>query len=204
MNTEAKLEKEIYEQYLQGIAPLLVTLEVLDTEYPVEIFNEIRSTFTHIARYHTKNDQNELLSAKSHVKRATLDCYKYFCVSIMEKISAFREKYNGVNLALADNGNFLPNLDRLESEAKQAYMKAKSAEPNMDVTIDELYCLFENAYLAHDKLNKFLEDSTQAILFAITNSKRNASINRISLIVGVAGLLVGIISVVIAILPKFM
>ena len=48
-NTER--EKDIYDQYQSVIAYFIAELEVRDAEYPIEIFNEIRAIFTHLARY---------------------------------------------------------------------------------------------------------------------------------------------------------
>ena len=98
-------ELEIYRQYQNVIAPFIVDLEVRDGEYPIEIFNEIRATFTHISRYKVQNSTDDLISAERHIKRATLDCYKYLCVSHAEEIKAFRYNYRSVDLHLADNGN---------------------------------------------------------------------------------------------------
>ena len=44
-------EINIYKQYQDIIAPFIAELEVRDTEYPIEIFNEVRSIFTHLSRY---------------------------------------------------------------------------------------------------------------------------------------------------------
>lgn len=41
---------EIYDVYVNIIAPFIVQLEALDGEFPVEILNEIRAIFTHISR----------------------------------------------------------------------------------------------------------------------------------------------------------
>ena len=41
----------IFKQYQDIVSPFIAELEVRDTEYPIEIFNEIRSTFTHLSRY---------------------------------------------------------------------------------------------------------------------------------------------------------
>ena len=49
----------IYETYLSIISPFIIQLETLDGEFPVEILNEIRSIFTHLARcYSTEKRKN--------------------------------------------------------------------------------------------------------------------------------------------------
>ena len=40
----------IYQEYREVVFPLVAFLEVVDSEFPVEILNEIRSIFTHFAR----------------------------------------------------------------------------------------------------------------------------------------------------------
>ena len=146
-------EKQIYEQYETVIAYFIAELEVRDTEYPIEVFNEIRSMFTHLSRYKLGNSEKDLLSAERHVKRAILDCFKYMCVSFAEEIKGFRESYRSVDLKIADNGKFLPELDRLENEAKSAYINAKKKEIKGELPEEELYSLFEDAY---NKISRFI------------------------------------------------
>ena len=122
-NTER--EKDIYDQYQSVIAYFIAELEVRDAEYPIEIFNEIRAIFTHLARYRLQDSPADLFAAERHVKRAILDCFKYMCISIKEEIRTFREGYRKVDLSIADNGNFLMCLNRLEKEADRQYIMAK-------------------------------------------------------------------------------
>ncbi len=185
-------EKKIYEQYQEVIAPFIVELEVRDSEYPIEIFNEIRSIFTHLSRYKIQNSEKEIASAENHVKRAILDCFKYLCVSIAEKVNSFRREYRHVDLHLADSGKFLPELDKLEAEAEEAYKKAKKAEIEMKDD-DELYLLHEAAYNAYSKLDEFLDDSREAILFASTHSKKGNNITIISSIITVISIIITVI-----------
>lgn len=151
-------ERKIYEQYQNIIAPFIMELEVRDCEYPVEIFNEIRAIFTHLSRYKLQQKEDEVVSAERHTKRAILDCFKYLCVSIASKIKTFRINYRKVDLKLAANGTFLPELDRLESVAEEAYKNAKRMEIRQSVSEDELFLLFEKAYNAYSSLDQFLND----------------------------------------------
>ncbi len=121
-------ELEIYQTYQEVIAPLILTIEVVDGEFPIEILNEIRSIFTHLSRYKLQNSEKDLASAQRHVKRAVLDCYKYLCVSYFEEVKRFRHEHKGIDLTLADNGNFLPTLDEKEKQAKQLLLEAKKFE----------------------------------------------------------------------------
>lgn len=186
-------EKDIYIQYETIIAYFIAELEVRDTEYPIEVFNEIRATFTHLSRYKIDDSIDDLISAERHVKRAILDCYKYMCISFAEEIRRFRDEYKKVDLKIADNGKFLPKLDKIENDAKKAYISAKKKEIKGDVLEDELYCMFENAYNKYHMLSDFLVDSNEAILFASSHSKKTNIINIVSIIVTVVSIIFGII-----------
>ena len=62
------IEEKIYWQYQNIIAPFIAELEVRDNEYPIEIFNEIRSVFTHLSRYKLQKSDKDILAAESHSK----------------------------------------------------------------------------------------------------------------------------------------
>lgn len=196
LNNEAR-ERKIYEQYQNIIAPFIVELEVRDTEYPIEIFNEIRAIFTHLSRYKLQNSISDLNAAESHVKRAILDCFKYICISIKEKLIRFRHEYRNVDLKLADNGNFLPKLNQLENIAEKSYIKAKREEIKR-VSTENLYLLYEQAYNCYSELDKFLDDSSEAILFASSHSKNSNKLTVISCFIGVVGIVSTIITIVMA------
>ena len=85
-NKAEQMEFEIYQTYQEVVAPLIITLEVYDTEYPIEVFNEIRSMFLHLSRFRVQGDIKEVSVCKRHLKRAILDCYKYLCVYLRKNI----------------------------------------------------------------------------------------------------------------------
>lgn len=187
------IEEKIYWQYQNIIAPFIAELEVRDNEYPIEIFNEIRSVFTHLSRYKLQKSDKDISAAESHSKRAILDCYKYLCISMEEKIYKFRNEYKDIDLGLADNGKFLPELNRLELKAKNAFKLAKETEIKNEINEDERYKLFEAAYNEYSEMDKFFDDSQEAILFASTHSKRSNRITVISCIITVISILVAIV-----------
>lgn len=187
-------EEKIYIQYQNIISPFITELEVRDTEYPIEIFNEIRAIFTHLSRYKMQQSEKDIISAENHVKRAILDCYKYLCISIAERLKTFRDEYKKVNLALADNGRFLPRLNELERVAKQVFTEAKKAEIKNELNEDKIYLLFEKAYNAYSELDTFLDDSYEAILFASLHSKRDNRITIVSSVITVVSIIVAIVA----------
>ena len=188
------IEEKIYLQYQNIIAPFIAELEVRDNEYPIEIFNEIRSVFTHLSRYKLQKSDKDLLAAESHSKRAILDCYKYLCISMEEKVCKFRSEYKDIDLGLADNGKFLPELNRLELKAKEAFKVAKATEVKNEIDEERRYELFESAYNEYSEMDKFLDDSQEAILFASVHSKRSNRITIISCIITLISIIVAVFS----------
>ena len=187
-----KREIEIYEKYQDIIMPYIMELEVRDVEYPIEIMNEIRAVFTHLSRYKVQCSEKDLYSAENHIKRAILDCYKYLCISIAESVYRFREEYKKVDLKLANNGCFLPELDRLEKEARNCFKRAKKSE-TQKLDEEEQYRLFEEAYNAYSILEKHIDDSAEAILFASSHSKSSNLINIVSCIITLISIVVAIV-----------
>ena len=186
-------EKRIYEQYETVIAYFIAELEVRDTEYPIEVFNEIRSIFTHLSRYKLNNNVDDLVSAERHVKRAILDCFKYMCVSFAEEIKEFRHAYRKVDLKIAENGHFLPELDKLEDDAKQAYIDAKKSEIRGKLSEEEVYAMYEDAYNKYHELSHYLVESRDAILFASSHSKKSNAVNWVSIVVTVISIVLAIV-----------
>lgn len=125
-----------------------------------------------------------------------MDCFKYLCVSIAERIDAFRHDYRKVDLKLADNGKFLPELNKLENNARKSYIIAKRAEIEKK-SDDELYKLYELAYNEYSKLDSFLDDSQEAILFASTHSKKSEIINVVSCTITIISIIITIVACVI-------
>lgn len=192
-NTYEEREKEIYNQYQSVIAYFIAELEVRDTEYPIEIFNEIRATFTHLSRYKLQKSTKDLISAERHIKRATLDCFKYMCVSIKEELRIFREEYKKVDLSVAENGRFLVELNKLEEEANSLYIKAKRAEIKGEISEDKLYAMFEEAYNKHQELTQYLAQSREAILFASNHTRNRDITTKVSIAVTIISIIIAIV-----------
>lgn len=140
----------IYQEYREVVFPLVAFLEVVDSEFPVEILNEIRSIFSHFARvYDDALDEagvsSELAKAESHLRRAILDCYKYGCLSLSDFYHAFRKEYHFADLSVIDNGDFLSKITQNFADGQKLLLEAKKSE-RQNKHSDELYRKFEGAF----------------------------------------------------------
>lgn len=191
-------ENEIYRKYQDIVAPYVIELEVRDSEFPIEIFNEIRAIFTHLSRYKIQNSEEDLAAAEGHLKRAVLDCYKYLCISIAISLHQFREEYKDVDLHLADNGEFLPKLDKLEREAQEAFAEAKKTEIAKEDD-DRQGLLYENAYNAYHAAEEHLKASQDGILFASVHTRKANAINTAAIVVTVISIIITIVAIIVAV-----
>lgn len=157
--------REIYIYYRDVIRPFVAFLELFDAEFPVEILNEIRAIFQHIARcyYSEKNtstnddiDKN-LRKANSHINRALLDCFKYSCLTLYDEYKSFVHLYRHVDLSSLDNGEFLKNLHCYKEAAKKADRKARSLEGETgdeDAVFEEYEAAFNASVVLHNYILK--------------------------------------------------
>ncbi len=202
-------EKGIYNYYSELIAPLIGMLEVVDEEYPVEILNEIRAIFTHMSRYKLDDSESDLLDAEKHVKRAILDCYKYLCISNKEVLKDFRKSYQDVDFRLANNGEFLPILDKMESEADELFKKAKKTEITKKskladgtivmADIEVLYNMYEKACGKYFEIREYLDKNNDAIKYASVHTTRNEKENKVNFKVTIISIIVTVFSILLTI-----
>lgn len=155
---------QIYNTYLKVVQPFIVQLEIMDTNFPIEILNEIRSIFQHFSKCYAypdpKNINKNISKANSHLKRAILDCYKYACLSFDDEYKAFLHKYRGVDLSGVNNGDFLKDLTSKRAKAVKLLNDAKYTESLSDdvVVSFNTYC---EAYNAYCSVHKLINDNKQ-------------------------------------------
>lgn len=181
---------EIYDAYINTISPFILQLETLDGEFPVEILNEIRAIFTHIARSSLTDTpevyEDNIVKAERHIKRAILDCHKYVCVAYDEHYRRFNRLYKGVDLSVVDNGDFLVDLCQKRKQAVQLLQLAKRLELNGEED-GKIYNAYADAYNAYSDVYNLIEDSYDKLERVKRRAIRKDIISSIFGIVGVVG-----------------
>lgn len=203
MEHESRI-KNVFEQYINVVSPYIVQLEVLDSEYPVEILNEIRAVMTHYARYELSEDtsirETNLSKMEGHIKRATLDCFKYLCVSLDDEFKNTVALYKDVDMSLVDNGDFLPEINKKLRNAQDTYKTAKTEEIKLsEENTDSIYTLYENAYNAYAELIITLNSALDKLDGLKLRAMRKKKFNNIGFVVGIAGTIITAISIVVTI-----
>ena len=159
--------------------------------------------------------------AERHIKRCKLDCYKYACLSFSDKLKQFDIDYKGVDLSYLNQGAFIKSLYEKRKYAQNCYLDAKQADTKTFVNVsstddynvcitdedynhycrficdDDLYDMYEKAYLAYDECYKMIDSNTSDIEFLKRKATRKDIMTGISFGIGVLGLIVGIIGIII-------
>ncbi len=111
----------LFDTYKNVVSPFIVQFEVMDSEFPTEILNEIRAIMTHLAKMNlTDSDdviEDNITKAERHIKRAVLDGFKYGCLSFDDQYTAFKTNYKDTDLSLVDNGKFIVNVSKMRKQA---------------------------------------------------------------------------------------
>lgn len=202
---------ELFSVYVNTMNPMIFTYEILADEYPIEILNEIRSIFTHLARCTFSVDEKtvdektvdeNLSKARSHAKRAVLDCYKYNSLVYNDKYNEFMEQYKDIDLSLIDNGNFLPDITNRHFLAESLMIQAKRSEAE-NKSLDEQYVKYENAYFEFSNIYSILNETIVKAddLKHKTNIKTKKDNRRIMVnnLIGIIGFIATIISIIVTI-----
>ena len=197
--TQEKRISQILNDYNKEIIPLIVMLEISDNEYPVEILNEIRAMMNHLANLtlipstSTQQIDEEINKIFSHYKRALFDCYKYLCISELDKYTLFYKQHKYMDMSLIDNGNFLDNLCSLHKDAVEATVYAKKLENNPLIQFDDVFIGYKDAYEKCFALTYHIDNNKQKVE-KIKHKHTAAGV------LGIAGLVVGIIGIIVGIL----
>lgn len=194
---------ESFEVFINIIHPFIVQFEILSNEFPIELQNEIRAIYSHLAKASIATSDEEVLEnvkkIKSHTKRATLDCYKYSCIVFSDYYDEFFDHYHNVDFSLIDNGEFLPKIHKMNRAARNKLIEAKKAEISLEKE-DDVYELYQEAYLLYHKLyNEIEEVIKQAEHLKHKAAKKeilSVSAFIIGTIIGLAGIAVGIIGII--------
>lgn len=192
-----------YDVYINIICPMIMQLEVLTTEFPIPILNEIRAFTTHIAKIYQSTDkvikEDNLLKAERHIKRMLLDCYKYTCVAFDDKYQAFQTLYKNVDLSVIDNGDFLSKIVRDKKSVVEQIKEAKINELSIDKDEDSVFDSYENAYNLYSELIAYIEDHYELLNKAKHKYTTKTIINYVFGGIGILGALFTVISLVLQI-----
>ncbi len=189
---------EVFKAYIEDINPFIVQFEILRNEFPIELQNEIRAIYGHLARASIaetpEQAERNIQKIKSHTKRALLDCYKYSCIIFTDNYFDFFERYKGVDLSYLENGKFLSDVQSLYNKASNRYLEAKKAETS-NMSEEELFALFQDAYNNYVDVEQKIRSVEDSASFLKHKATRKDLLAKLSFGVGIAGVIVGIIGV---------
>lgn len=169
--------KTLYKEYNEEIGPLLVLVETEIERFPIGILNEIRALHDHISRIYEdikiETKMYEIDSAKRHMWRVMLDCNKWLCQGIEDKIERFYHDYRGVKLGEVNSGRFLPELSRKTHLAKENFGKAKGNERKGRELRQETLDLYRQATESYYDIISFIESQYENLAWAANYQRRH-------------------------------
>ncbi len=176
--------------YSEEVVPALSVALTIDDQFPEEVLNEVRSSFTHLSRANliTPTDSDhlkELDAAARHLKRVCLDCLKVSILALAQRcevvIEALTEEINLPN----DVYHFMTEL-----RSKRAKVAAHEGQRPTHEAVEELKGLlvqYDNFYQNLD--NQFAGQTAEM--------RRKARKKR-SVKSGILGFALGILASIIA------
>lgn len=167
--------EELFEEYGKVLVPRIVEYEVEQCEFPVEVLNEIRAIYAHLYRASVAPKDSDIIGniekAKSHSKRAVLDCYKYLCVTYDNRFHEFFRKFGYINWSKSGLLNDMGIIDNKRKNAVATLRKAKEKESteklsgHENITPEEDYrLLYKQAHDEYLQLMVLLESLEAKII----------------------------------------
>lgn len=119
--------EEVLENYSSNVIPALEAVITIDDAFPKEVLNELRNSYTHLARSvrydpGTSDHQREIKAAQTHLDRTAVDCLKVAVFSLAQRTERRLETYD-------PKADFLPETVCSEiSDIRQARRKLQVEE----------------------------------------------------------------------------
>lgn len=192
-----------YDTYINIICPMIMQLEVLTTEFPISILNEIRAFTTHVAKIYQSTNilikEDNLLKAERHIKRMLLDCYKYTCIAFDDEYKTFQHLYKNVDLSVIDNGEFIAKIISDKKIVSKQIQDAKLQELSADTDENDIFEKYENAYNLYFELIAYIKDHFELLNKVKHKYITKTIVNNIIGIIGILGTIFTVISFVLQI-----
>lgn len=146
---------QIFSLYREKVNSLISVYNALENSFPIGVINELRDVFSHMTQSLLTKESTEidrhLDKAQRHLKRAVVDAFKYASMAFSKVYDDFKESYKHVDLSYVDNGEFLPKLTKLNTEAEILMHKAKMIESGIH-NVEDMYVAYESAFVCYAEL----------------------------------------------------
>ncbi|MCI9244785.1 MAG: hypothetical protein HFJ82_04675 [Alistipes sp.] len=168
---------ELYQKYNTVFKPALAIVESTVQKFPAPVLNEIRAVNDHVARCFVAGKAeadylSEIRKANGHLIRVTLDCYKIMLMCYYDQVESFRKAYCDVNLSLVSDGQFLPELTRLNGVAVDKAVEARRNESDAFPEKEQAYATYKIAILAYEDVLKYIKEHAEGLANAEQHAKR--------------------------------
>ncbi|MDR0955067.1 MAG: hypothetical protein LBM20_06790 [Rikenellaceae bacterium] len=170
---------ELYDTYNNSVKLLVADIEARTQHFPIEILNEVRAFTDHIARCYLSEKTEaqhleELKKAEGHIKRITLDCYKYLNIYLFDEVAYFEKRdMRHVDLSFIDNGKFYLKFKKLRREAVNLSREARKTESKDKPLSLQLY---EKTYNKYNEIEQFIDDNSDKLAWAKKKFFKNNSV----------------------------
>ena len=151
--------------------------------------NEFRNALDHIMKIIYNKDEEEFNKAKSHLLRAGCDSYEFACSEMIIFIEGLMRQYTAEEIV-----SVLPNY--FEMRVKVIEIQEKIAEYR-EIKEEKVFNYYRETI---SELLKYKKAILNKLPFLIELHKKNTKAKNISLFIGIAGAIIGIAGIIIALL----
>ncbi|MCL2284508.1 MAG: hypothetical protein FWC26_14430 [Fibromonadales bacterium] len=134
---------KVYEFYEANVRDAVSSVQATSDSIPMEFLIEIYAAFDDMKSFYVDGEKETEVAKEvlSHLKRATLDCYKTHLVLFNKDVQKLEDNYE---LTLLDNGNYYPKFLAKKHEIYKFASEARAGKPR--VTVEQEFDLWKNIF----------------------------------------------------------
>lgn len=172
-NSPLNSASDILTYYRENFLPVFAYATAMEANISIEMLNEIRNCFDHLARADSgSHSEDNLLKAKNHLDRACLDCVKISWVACKKDIDKLYDSFTANQYMLIEGGAFWREISALYELFRDKSKLARQGESEnihgaITNSMDLYFEAIEVAEALREKINNKLTDLQHVV--SLTN-----------------------------------
>lgn len=189
---------QVLKYYRENFFPIFAYATAMEARIPIEMLNEIRNCFDHLARAELGHDPDaNIIKAKNHIDRACLDCAKIAWVACKNEVERVFNAFSPKEYSILDGGAFWTKISNLYDSFRKKSLEARFGETKkMHEGVFEAANLYFEAINIGEELVDTINKKSNHLSHAVSLTNKGTTLHNLkwALIGAVFGVILGLLA----------